>query len=76
MAKSFLLPISIDYSFAIQFNASRKGGHLSGSNVAYPSYAVWKDLVKIYEHQQAVPWLLGARKLAKPNNDVNVSKDF
>lgn len=57
-------------------HASRKSGHLSGSHDAYPSYVVWKDLVKIYDHQQAGPWLLGARKIAEPNNDVNVSKDF
>jgi hypothetical protein len=68
--RSYFLPIRIDYSFNIRYNANKGKGHLSGRHDGYPSYEVWKNDVKIYDYQQgSLPELFGS-------GDVTVDKDF
>jgi RHS repeat-associated protein len=68
--RSYFLPIRIDYTFNIRYNANEGKGHLSGRHDGYPSYEVWKNDVKIYDYQQG-----GLRELFG-SGDVTVDKNF
>ena len=65
------VPWDITYSFTIKYNANKGKGHLSGLHDGYPSYEVYKDRMKIYDHPEG--WI---GELAGDEGDVKVDKRF